>query len=125
MTHFPKITIKKVPHNRQKYNTIGDYNKAGVIRISKMNFKMEACAALHELVEFALIKKNGIKIKDIEIWDKKHHHILSPGELRGAPYYKEHMFAEKLERLFAKQLCLKWKDYDKMEEKLHKKYCKK
>lgn len=125
MKHLPKITIKKVPHHRQKYNTIGDYNEAGAIKVSKMNFKMEACAVLHELVEFTLIKKNHIKVKDIEIWDKEHRHLLSPGDLRGAPYYKEHAFAEKVERLFAKKLGLKWKDYGRMEEKLHKKYLKK
>ena len=41
-----------------------------------------------------------------------------PGDTLQAPYHKEHMFAEKIERSVADELGVDWKEYSELTAKL-------
>lgn len=124
MKHLPKIEIEVISHKAQRYNTLGDYLKedgAWKIKVSKMSADLEFMVAMHEIIEWYLTQRNGIpeptitefdKMFEMErdsgIWDDE-----EPGEDKRAPYRKEHMFAEKIERLICQELKIKWSDYNK------------
>jgi translation initiation factor 1 (eIF-1/SUI1) len=88
---------------------------------------------LHELVEYFLVRKRGIKIKDIDKFDIEYEKARSenkkfapcgckikegPGKDIHAPYYREHQFATKVEKMFIKKLGYSWKEYNKEIDKL-------
>lgn len=118
------ITIQTIPHDQQRYPTIGDYwfEKNGDIQIRVSdtgNWKYEALVALHEAVEVLLCKDRGISEPEIKAFDEafEAHRPADdpdsePGDAPGAPYAKEHRFAENLERLFAAELGVNWNQYD-------------
>ncbi len=117
-----KISIKTIPHKRQRYETSGDYwiTKRGdmEIRVSEMkDWKEEALIAIHEIIELLLVKERGINIQEIEAFDiafekrRKEADRGEPGDHKDAPYRKEHKFATKIERLLARELGVDWEDY--------------
>jgi hypothetical protein len=122
------IEIKTIPDKKQRYNTVGDYweqNGKELVRISDMqNWKYEILIAVHEILEASLCKARGIHEKVISNFDKKYekkrkYRILDePGNDLSAPYYKEHQFALKIEKMFAKELGVDWKEYNKLIVKL-------
>ncbi len=67
------------------------------------------------MVEAYLCQKHGVTDEDVTAWDKAHPDV-EPGDLPGAPYYEQHMFATKIEKLMAKRLGVKWKDYGRAVE---------
>ena len=119
-----EISIKTIPHNQQRYETVGDYwweNGNLQIRVSDMgNQDFEYLVAEHELKEAYLCKKRGIKEPDIMAFDIAHPNSDDPGSEPDAPYYKEHFFTEAIERLIAGQLNINWQEYGKAIEKLFK-----
>ena len=56
--------------------------------------------AIHELVESNLVKQRGISFKAIDKFDREHIDSPQPGDLKEAPYHKEHMIAEQAEKLY-------------------------
>ena len=125
MKHLPEIHFKAIPHKEQQYETVGDYYKFGGMqfRVSKMNEDAEFLVLMHELTEWYLTYKRGIKIKDIDKFDINfekeremglHNDQEEPGNSKNAPYYAEHKFATMIERLIARELKVNWKEYDKM-----------
>ena len=111
------ITIKTIQHNRQRYDTCGDwwFDKKGnlQIRISDMgNWKYEALVADHELQEVLLCKARGITQKQVDEFDLNFKGV-EPGASKKAPYYKEHKFANKVEYGLCKEFGIDWKKYDK------------
>lgn len=123
------VSVKTIPHRKQKYNTVGDYliNGEGdlVIRISDLkNWKMEALITIHEIIEILLVKDRKIKIKDIDNFDikfeknKKKGDYSEPGNNKRAPYYKEHQFSTKIEKMLAKELNVDWREYNNKLDKL-------
>ena len=117
------IDIKTIPHNRQRYPTCGDYwrDKHKVhFRISDMKDKdYEFLIAIHELIEHHLCEQRGIDLYSIDEFDKKYEKdrkkgdVSEPGNDPKAPYYLEHQFATKIEKLIAKELGVIWDEYDK------------
>ena len=116
------ITIKTIPSAEQRYRTLGDYwvDTDGnlQIRITKLNdWKWEFLIALHELVEYALVKDRGISLSAIDDFDKKFEEGLSddneeePGESADAPYKMEHLFADSIEKQMAFAMNLDWYNY--------------
>src|SRR5664280_805781 len=110
-----EISIKTIPHNQQRYETVGDYwwdeNGNLQIRVSDMgNQDFEYLVAEHELKEAYLCKKRGIKEPDIMAFDIAHPDSDEPGAEPDAPYYKEHMFASAIEMLIAEQLNVNWQE---------------
>lgn len=107
-----EIKIKHIPYNKMRYGTVGDYikTKNGYdILVSKQKGYVGTedelkGVALHELIEMWLCLKRGIKLEDIDKWDISYKGSGEPGEVKSAPYYKEHAFATKIEKLFLKEM---------------------
>src|SRR5438874_9307603 len=110
-----KIHIETIPHDQQRYPTVGDYweeNGVEQVRVSQMrDWRYEVLVAVHELIEMAITKHRGIEeaaISEFDInFEKTREQGLvtgEPGDHVKAPYRKEHFFATNLERLFAAEL---------------------
>ena len=111
-----EIIIKTIPHRRQRYETCGDYfnNGKGVtIHISQFNNPdYEFAIAVHELIEWYLTKKRGIKIKEIDNFDMAFKGEGEPGDSKDAPYYWEHQFATDIEKQVIYELGIPWDVYE-------------
>lgn len=120
-----KIHVETIPHGQQAYNTCGNYwiDEEGTlqIRISEMGgLDYEIPVLLHELVEWFLCQKRGIKLDDIDSFDKifeleralGRHVDQEPGDSPEAPYTNEHRFAENIERQVVHEAGMRWDDYD-------------
>lgn len=118
MSNFD-IIISTQPMAQMRYDTLGDYSdpkKIGdayfheilVADTHQLNYNF--LIGLHELVESWLCFQRKIKDKDITGFDTSHP-VEDPGRLKSAPYHKEHMFAEKIEKLMCKELGIKWMKY--------------
>ena len=107
-----QIIICEIPKSKMRYDSVGDYGRTKtndwiVVSKQKGYIKNEdelKSVALHELVEFWLCLKRGIKLKDIDKWDLQHQGDYEPGEVKGCYYYNEHRFANKIEKMFLKEL---------------------
>lgn len=118
-----KIVALCIPHTSQRYPTVGDYQNAHGITlftISDMgDERYEYLVLLHELVEKILVEARGIPDSEIDAFDMVFESARLSGDDRepgwepNAPYHREHVFAEKLERLLAAELCVDWDTYDK------------
>lgn len=75
--------------------------------------------AFHELAEVLLCKDRKISQKSVDKFDiefeknRKEGNTDEPGNSKKAPYYNEHQFATKVEKMLAKELKVDWKKYDK------------
>jgi hypothetical protein len=72
---------------------------------------------MHELVEAHLTEARGIRERVILKFDMNKleqagdKYQYDPGRDPKAPYHKEHMFAEKIEKMLAKEFGVDWKEY--------------
>lgn len=111
------IEIKTQPHPHHRYPTLGDYvghERLRFIQVSEMgNCKYEFLIALHELIEQALQIERGIPEEAITKFDKEFKGEGEPGDDKSAPYYKEHQFATKIEKLVCEELGLDWNAYER------------
>lgn len=124
------ITVKTVPDDQQRYNTVGDYyiDKDGnrVFVVSDMkDWRYEFLVVLHEFVESALCKNRNISDTEIDTFDfeyeknrDKNDGISEAGNSPDAPYFKEHQVATKIEKMLAEELNVDWDEYMKITEKL-------
>ncbi len=125
------INIKTIPDNEQRYDTVGDYwKKDGVdeIKVSMMgNRQYEFLVAIHEMVEQFLCENAGITDEEITKFDieyeekRKNGDDTEPGEDIYAPYHKQHMFAEKIEKMMAEECEIDWQDYCKYSNRFNDK----
>jgi hypothetical protein len=127
------IDFQVIPHRRQRYETVGDYYKerrfrdSWCFRVSRMkDRRYEVCVFLHEIIEFFLCRMAGVKVKDIDRFDREYEetreekmpapcncaHYEEPGDDPHAPYYLQHQTATKCERLIAGAMGINWKEYD-------------
>ena len=102
--HIPKFEISAIDNNEQAYNTVGDYGETKPghwwIKTSKFSSQIyELALAVHEMIELVLCLKAGITDEDILAFDKAHPEDDNPGQLKDAPYHKQHMIAEQIENL--------------------------
>ncbi len=118
-----RIHIQTIPHDEQRYPTVGDYWDAeGIeqVRISKMkDWRYEILVTVHELIEMAITKHRGIPEESITAFDVAFEKAREvglvegePGDQPDAPYRREHVFATNIERLFAAELDVDWREYD-------------
>lgn len=121
------ITIKTIPHSRQRYKTVGDWwfesDNGLQIRVSNMhNPYYEILVARHELDEAILCMKHGIKEKEVTEFDLqfekerkagRHSDEAEPGDDPRAPYHKEHKTATQAEVQLAIALGIDWSKYEK------------
>jgi hypothetical protein len=121
------IEVRTLPHAKQRYDTIGDYEevdngRAVAFRISAMpDWRSEAAVLIHELVEYLLVKRARIKLEDIDFFDidfesRRGIDFMDTGQEAGddpaAPYFKQHQFATIIERLFVRELGLTWQEHE-------------
>lgn len=120
------IEIKKIPHEDQRYPTVGDWyfhdvdNEILTITVSKMkDWRMEMLVAFHELAEVILCKHRRITQESVDDFDRKFEQnrefgdLSEPGDSPEAPYRREHFFATNVERLLAAELGVNWNLYEK------------
>ena len=117
-----KIIIRYVDHDEQRYNTDGDYwesDNSWVAQISKLpDWRYSFALTIHELLEMALAKAHEIDWRDITQFDITHSQFLDPGEHEGAPYHREHLDAEEIEKMVIKMFGLNWDEYEKSYDQL-------
>jgi len=125
-----KIHIESIPHEAQRYPTVGDYweDEQGVeqVRVSEMeDWRYEFLVAIHELIEWGLTRHRNIAEQSISDFDVAFENaraegraIGEPGDHPQAPYRKEHFFATNVERLLAAELGVDWFTYDRHVEEL-------
>jgi hypothetical protein len=120
------IDIQVIPHNEQRYPTVGDWlftNEDLHIKISALsNPKFEFLVAFHELIEVILCKEHNIKEEDVTNFDLMfeeerdnglHDEEAEPGNDPRAPYHEEHQIATNLEYQMALMLGVNWEEYEK------------
>ena len=115
-----KIIIETIPHDEQRYDTVGDYfivpnGDIHVLVSGTLSWQYSALVALHELVELLLCKDKGITNEAIDEFDlnwKPHSRYTEPGNDPKAPYHIQHKFATRIEKLMAKALSVDWKLYN-------------
>ena len=128
-----RITINSIPHDRQRYDTCGDYYEAGYIsaetgemkglevRVSQLADRREMLlVAIHELCEWALCQAAGISNEAIDQFDLSQEHYFEgePGDQPTAPYYKQHQIATGIERILAAEMGVDWLEYERHIEEL-------
>jgi hypothetical protein len=117
-----RVRVVVIPHGDQRYPTLGDWvfgDGELVVTVSdtgdeEMNFLI----ALHEQVEAMLCLKRGIAEEVVSGFDMANPSLNDPGLDPRAPYHREHLFAEHIERRVAGELGVNWKDYEKRCEAL-------
>lgn len=118
-----KIIIETIPHNKQRYPTVGDWftDDKGVlhIKVSELSdWRREALIAVHELVEVLLCQHDGVTQDEVDRFDKAYEmdrlpgDDSEPGDCESAPYNKQHCFATGIERLLAAQFRVAWANYE-------------
>lgn len=118
------ITIKTVPHNTQRYDTVGDWyftsdcSHLMVIVSSMGNPLYEFLVGMHEQIEALLCLQAGIAEADVTAFDKKFEanrvegNFDEPGDDPSAPYYSQHQIATAMEKDLAAKLGVDWEVYD-------------
>lgn len=117
------ISCFTIPHKKQRYDTLGDYFQEEPDAITFCvtdcgDWRMEAMIFMHELVEYLLVLKAGIPIKEVDAWDLAHLDSEEPGAEPGCPYRSMHEFAEAFERMIGSALGVGWTEYCKRLEEV-------
>lgn len=111
-----RIVIEVIPHAEQRYDTLGDWIPAGddlLIFVSDTgDDRKNMLIALHELIEAELCTQRGISEATVAAFDQAHPELDDPGSDEQAPYRKEHLFAERIERLVCEEMGIEWTDYE-------------
>lgn len=122
-----KIVIEFIPHETQRYSTIGDWfwDEDGVLQIKVSQLpndpkKLKALAiALHELFETGLCIDQGITQEEVDRFDMAYEKTRpegdesEPGDQLEAPYRDQHCFATAMERMFIAACGISWAEYEK------------
>jgi hypothetical protein len=129
--------IRVIPHNAQRYDTVGDYyqkrDDLKVLRISSFHgvedlTEMQAedyefLIMIHELIEQHLAKKSGISDEEIDKFDMQfeddrkkglHNPDEEPGNDPECPIYYQHKMATQYEKMLAVDLGVDWYYYDRI-----------
>ncbi len=116
------IDIRTIPHGEQRYPTGGDW-RTGLgglksVSVSAMgSWKYEALVAVHELIEGLLCFDRCISDDNVTAFDMQFEENRvddsEPGDDPKAPYYKEHQFATRVEKMLAEELGVDWDLYGK------------
>lgn len=119
------VSIKVIPHHKQRYRTPGDWVLAGNelrIFVSKLpDWRHEALIAVHELVEVLICVHKGITQDLVDAFDQNyererddgfHEPGDEPGDDPSAPYHFAHSAATGVERVLAVALGVRWKTYE-------------
>jgi hypothetical protein len=128
MRPFDKIEISFIPHDKQRYPTVGDWRlvhglgdeKILSITVSELSdWRYEALVAVHELVEVLQCQNDGVSQEAVDQFDMEYEKNRpegdesEPGDDPKAPYKKQHFFATNVEALLSDKLGVDWKPYEK------------
>lgn len=85
-----RINIETIPHEKQRYPTVGDYwednDELQQVRVSEMqDWRYEALVAVHELIEMILVKHRGISEESITEFDIAFEQSREVGRVLGEP----------------------------------------
>ena len=117
---YKLYTINKLCRNKG----VGDYVVSGYpdwweVEVTDTgDRKLNKLLLIHELVECMLTEENGVEEHLIDKFDSENMEAVEPGELPNAPYHKEHMQAEYIERYMADAMGVNWDEYSNAIEKL-------
>ena len=119
------VLLNTIPHAVQRYETVGDWITDGrghlrYVQVSEMgNEDYHFLVGIHEMIEAWLCLKRGVSQEAVDAFDRDFEAKRAdgnedePGHDPSAPYHREHVFAEKIERLVADELGVNWDAYDK------------
>lgn len=112
-----EITVETIPHNEQRYETVGDWkiedDDCWTVTVSAMpDWRHEFLVAIHELVEMALCFNQGVSAESVDTFDTTYTGVGEPGDDPASPYALQHCAAEGVERLLATMLDVKWSEYE-------------
>jgi len=104
-----EIRMRVVDHQSQRYDTLGDYWKEDdtwYITVSDLgDWRYNFSILLHEFIEFAIIQHKGIPENEVIEFDlsvlKDSKYAEDPGFDPKAPYHREHVLADTVERLIS------------------------
>jgi hypothetical protein len=94
-----------------------DYGRLHIVTYmkDKEHYNEARSIALHEFIEEWLTKSRGITEEEINAFDKtideKGGNADEAGDDPACPYYREHRFAENIERQVLLELKVNWKEY--------------
>lgn len=122
-----KILIETIPHDKQRYPTVGDWYYDGPaddqilhIRVSELgDWRYNALVALHELVEVLACKHAGVTQWNVDEFDIEYEKNRpegddsEPGDSPQAPYRRQHCLATGIERILCAELGIDWATYDR------------
>ena len=113
------IVMKVIPHQDQRYDTLGDYwidpDGTWQFRVSDMgDWRYNFSVLLHEFVEFALLQHKSVTEESVLAFDlavpENSPYAEDPGFDPKAPYHNEHVYADAMERLIAPHLGMSFLD---------------
>jgi hypothetical protein len=118
-----RIRVDFVEQSIQRYPTVGDYVECNAFvnfRITDMHNPIYSAAILlHELVEKILNDRDGIPDSDVDAWDfGEGADLPDPGLDPRAPYHRNHMIADAIERSFIALAGEDWVRYEEAIDKL-------
>ena len=117
MKTLKKIVINIIPHNEQRYDTLGDWFPItkGVLKINVSKFNDSRYAylvAVHELLEAGLCEQKGNSEESVREFDLKFKGKGEPGDSVDAPYHDYHWFSTRVEMALANELKVDWEEYN-------------
>lgn len=121
-----RIIIETLPVHQQRYSTAGDYyiheNGDWVIKVSELNHELyNVMIAVHEIIEFALLRHRKFSDKDIDAFDLEWEERLikgkigpesEPGFAADCPYIREHTMAMAIEMQMCAMAGVNWEQYN-------------
>jgi hypothetical protein len=120
------ICIRTQPHELQRNQQVGDwqceeegFSQDAVVVSNMPETDYEFLVGVHELLEMYLCLKRGILPFDVTKFDEEFEKNREIGDTReagdhpSAPYFREHQFSTKIEKLIAEELGVDWDAYEK------------
>jgi hypothetical protein len=118
-----KIVIETIPHEEQRYPTVGDWqfkDDGLYIKVSKMSEeKREFLVGIHEAIEAYLARDAGVKEEDVDAFDIDYEEQRAPEDTSSepgddplCPVYRQHQIACGIERILACELKVDWNGYE-------------
>jgi hypothetical protein len=121
MNHIPKIVIKVIDPNNQRFGECGDWfydadSDELTVFVNKMeDWRSEMAVAIHEAVEAVAFLAAGGDQTDIDYFDKnfyKTHDDGQAGDDKDAPYCEQHKSASFIEQEVCNQLKLDFRQHE-------------
>jgi hypothetical protein len=118
-----KICLETIPHEHQRYPTVGDwyYTDSGdwKIKVSCLvDWRYTFLVMFHEMIEMALCRFDGVPEEAVTEFDTnfEEHRIngdlMEPGDDPLAPYHWQHQMATMFEKVMARLLRVDWREYE-------------